>query len=1328
MKRATGYTLVALLAAVVLAGTGAFAWLAGTAAGARWLLESVSRRTPLKISAQKVEGRLLDHLRLAGVRVGVQQTETEIETLDLQWHALLLLSGKVAVRELSLAGVRVRDNTPVSGKPPDLTWPRVSGIAARLAGGIERLRVEDLTWRRLNEEPAAVTRISTSITWRDAMLTLGELSVAAASGRLSGRVTAGFQRPSLSLDLNVVPSSPVAGMDRLSLQAGLLPARGHEQMAGSVAVTGAGGSKRRLELGGEVGMTRNSFNLRGVRLTAPGRRGRLGGEGNILLTAREPLIKLRMEADDLNLAPELGMATAIFGELSFEGAPAGYQGRFDLANRGKGWRAARISGAYQGGVHGMGLSSLAGSILGGTLRGGVDVGWKEGLSLNGTLRGRNLDPARLSPQWSGVVNLDLAGNLERSGKAPPRGKLSAALLESRLHGKALTGELRADFAEDNLRIGRLVLRGEGFAINAAGELNRRLAFSARISDFSRLVPETAGEFDAEGWLRLAGGIASGSVSAHGRNLAADGVRVAAAELTARLAEGEEHPLHVSAFLRKVAHGRFQADSVTLEADGTAARHGLDATLRAAGAELRLGLSGGYRQGSWQGEIVRFDGRDRVGAWGLQAPARLALASGGISLSPLVLTGVRAERLTVAGDIGREPFRGFVRAEWEGVDLARLDPWLKDAAVTGSSSGKLQLRLLGEERLDLEGSATATGTVTLEGRRVTVRHGSLNIDWNGDGLRAGVDLDLLEAGRLKGSLASSASGRWAIPGEGEVATEWSGIDPALLRPWLPAALRLEGRLSGKGGGRLLPGRRLDLRGSAALSGGKVRWQREGGEVNADIRRADLVWDWRGETLRGDITLALAEYGQAGGSFLLPLPARLPALLDPRGPVQASLIGQVREMGLLTTLFPGLIRESHGELHLDLRVGGRWEEPLLGGELRLSRAGAYLPTAGIHVREVQLTARPERDAIRITSFRALSGPGHIEGDAVVRLKGWEVAGYRGSVNGERFQAVYLPELQMLATPRLTFEGSAERLAVRGEMRLPELLVTGPPARAPITQSKDVIIEEAPPAKRVPPFALDLQVGVLLGDRVLIKMEGIDAQLGGRIDLSVRSLETIMSSGEIRVVKGRYNAYGIALDIVRGRIFYTGGSIGRPTLDILALRSVGEVRAGVIVGGTPQEPLIKLYSEPPMPDVDILAYIVLGHPLGAGGEQASLVARAAGLLFSAGQSATLQDEIKNRLGLSTLDIQMDGAGTSGLMGYKAIAVAPPGVAPAQPATGLSQAMVTVGKYLTPRLYLSFGRSILTGSNVVRLRYDISRRWELETQTGTESGADLYYKIDFR
>jgi translocation and assembly module TamB len=562
----------------------------------------------------------------------------------------------------------------------------------------------------------------------------------------------------------------------------------------------------------------------------------------------------------------------------------------------------------------------------------------------------------------------------------------------------------------------------------------------------------------------------------------------------------------------------------------------------------------------------------------------------------------------------------------------------------------------------------------------------------------------------------------------VSLEWTGIDPLLLRPWLPAGMELEGRLAGRIAGSLLPGRRLDLQGNSALSAGTARLRRPGGVLNATVQNLAVSWVWHGETLRGTLEMALAERGQARGSFELPLPARLPLAVDPKGAVRAALAGQLQEQGLLTALFPALIQESHGELTADLRASGSWAEPRFAGELRLAKAGAYLPTAGIHVRDVQLTAQLTKNLVQIDSFRATSGTGTLNGTAEVQLQGEHVTGYRGTLNGERFQAVYLPELQLLGTPHLTFQGTPEKLTVRGDLRIPELLVLGTTSRAPVAPSKDVVLVGAPTAAaKQLPFELDVQVRVELGDRVLVRTAGIDAQLGGGIDLALQHLDAIRSKGEIRVVKGHYKTYGVDLEIVRGRLFYAGGPINRPTLDILALRTVGDVRAGVTVAGTPRAPQVKLYSEPAMSEVDKLAYIVLGHPLGESSEQAGLMAQAAGVLLSTGQSVLLQDQIKQRLGLSTLEIQQAGT-SAGLMGYKTIPVTPPGMAPTPAATGISQSMLTVGIYLTPELYVSYGRSLFTGNNLVRLRYDFFKHWQVETQAGAESGADLYYKIDFK
>lgn len=1382
MKREAKQGLIALLvAALIGAGGWGAAWLVGTADGARWVMDAVTSHTPLTISARQVEGRLLDRLRLGGVRVALAPFEVEIESLDYRWQPLLLLSGRIAAKELTLAGMRIQDNTP-AGIPPDLIWPRVSGMAGAFDGRIDRLQVNGLTYRRLDGQPIHLNAISSSVSWEKALLTLSNLAATSPDGRVAGNIAAVFDRPTLQLDLTVIPSKPFAGMDAFSLRGRFLHRLGPEQLAGGFTVIGSKGKVKALEFTGEAGVTRNAFNFRRLRLTRPGRRGSFTGGGSVTLNAQAPLLALQLTADGLDLSPELNFPTDLSGTLTFTGTPERYRGEFKLANRGKGWQTADLSGSFEGDTEGMKLAPLTGSLVAGSLQGNLDIKWGRELFVKGTVHGRNLNPALISPDWAGVINFDLAGGIVWPSQGSPKGEVSGRLLESRLHGQALTGEVRADFARGDLHFGRLDLHGKGFDISAAGTLGKRLAFNAQIGQLGQLIPRTTGELRADGWVRWQEGLVEGAATGRGVNLVAGGLRIAALNLTARLGEKNGAPLHVAAKLEKMVYGRFQVASVIFEADGSALRHTIQAALSSAGAETRIGLTGAYERGSWRGRIVRFSGRDSVGPWRLSAPAELSVAAGRVSLAPFVLTGEQPERIEIAGELNGEPPGGSIRAAWDGLNLARANPWLTDNFhLEGRLAGLVAGKILPGERLDLTGQASlvrgkirwrggnesldadlptadlswrwqgalsatteeieagrlviagrtaGSGSLKTSGHEVTVERGSLSLEGDDRGLRATMAFTLGSGGMVKGTFSSPAPTRLAVPETGEVTAEWMGIDMAPFRPWLPGAINLEGLLAGRMRGNLLPEHKLAVKGDATLSGGKVRWLRPEGEIHLNLRSASVSWNWLGEALRGDFSLALMEQGEAQGSFHLPISARLPAAFDRKGPLLASLTGHVLENGVLTSLFPGFIRESRGELNADLRVDGTWEEPRIKGSLKLAKAGAYLPSAGIHVSDIRLAMQIENNLLRIDSFRAVSGPGHIEGTALVRLKGLQVAGYSGSINGERFQVVYLPELQILGSPRLTFEGTTEKLAIRGEIRLPELLIFGPPTRAVVLPSRDVILEEErKPAEKISPLALDVQVRLTLGERVLAKLEGIDAQLAGGIDLMFQSLDKITSKGEIKVAKGRYRVYGVDLEIVRGRLFYAGGPINQPTLDILALRTVGDVRAGVIAAGILRAPVIKLYSEPAMPDVDILAYIVFGHPLGnsSNSEQAVMMAQVAGTLLSGGQSAALQEQIKNRLGLSTLELQSGSADAAGRMGYKEIPTSPTGVAPAQQVTSVPQTMLTVGKYLTPQLYFSYGRSLFTGGNLFRLRYDLFKGWQIETQTGSESGVDLYYRIDF-
>ena len=944
------------------------------------------------------------------------------------------------------------------------------------------------------------------------------------------------------------------------------------------------------------------------------------------------------------------------------------------------------------------------------------------------MSGRNLDPAVVDKNWQGVINFDLSGRVSIPEREPPGGSISCTLLQSRLHGQQLTGSLSATFVGNDARIARLALQGKGFQINAAGAVGSKLDFNARISDLSRLIPQSAGAMKAQGWVRWQSGRASGVISASGSGLTASGWEIAAADLKAVLEDEETSPLSLNATLGKLRYQGFTADSLMVQARGTKAAHTLDASVRRGRHETHLSLSGIWHQGAWQGKILRLDGTDSIGPWKLVQPAAVSVTSGSLSFEPLIISGQELETLKISGKFSFDPLAGSMALNWNKLNLGRANDWTNPELLKGLSDGNIFLTILPQNRITLSGKAALSGTIQAEGQSVNIRQGEITLDANQQGVRADVNLRLTQDGTLQGTFSSTSPASLSLPNEGNINLQWQEFDPAPLSAWLPGRAKLEGKIAGEAKGRLLPNRRFSLTGRTALAQSKITWRGQKGDVGISLRDASLQWVWQEEALSGGITMTMAEYGKVQGRFDLPIAARFPVSIDKRGSINASLSGQFREKGALGVLFPGLVQESHGALDLDLKMSGNWAEPQTSGNIHLSGAGGYLPTAGITLKDAQISARLDSNAIRIDSFRAVSGQGHVEGSALIRMKGWQVEGYEGRLQGERFQTIYFPELQVQTSPRLTFYGTPEKLSVRGEILLPAVSVIGSQSQGPIGASPDVIVEgkTKPDAKKLP-VDLDVDIRLTMGDAVLFQAGGIDAQLGGRIDLQFQDLDKIVGRGEIRVAKGRFRTYGVNLDIVRGRLFYAGGSLNRPALDILALRKIGDVQAGVAVSGSLPNPVVKLYSEPFMEDMDILAYIVLGHPLGSSSEQANLVATAAGALLTSRQSEEVLRQIKDRLGFDTFEISTDVVTQNGYMGYKRINVSPTGAGSTNAAGGIPETMLTVGKYLTPKLYISYGRSLFSGSNLFFLRYSLSDKWQVETQAGRESGVDLYYKLEF-
>ena len=1552
MKKRLKYFLIIFIALALILGASVslVIWALNTPEGTGVLLKAISVLTPLKIDSQEISGRLRDELKIRGLRVRWPQGELKSEFFYLKWQAEKLWDRRLLVQELSLDGVRVKDNRPEAGPISFRGWPESPFWLSRLQGQVDSLRIQRGTYQRLQENPVPFDTLFTRLHWDRETLNVRDFTLAGPSVQAGGFMKLGFSRPSVDLDLQTTLADEIAGLDSFQVRIRLEPVAAREEAKGSFSLAARQKAVEQFHLEGNLGLTRSALQLQNVRLLQPGRKGRIQGEGEIAF-GEKAVFTLKADFSGITPVPEQELLSNLQGTIEIKGPLDKYRGRLTVANQAKGWQKARASAVFRGNLENLEVTTLMGRWLDGSVKGPLRISWADGFSVQGNLQGRELNPGLLTPDLKGEINLNLDGRLLWPKTRAPEAVFKANLLESRLYDKAVTGEMEGRWKENLLHIAHLRLHGQGFDLRGKGTLQEKITLEGQVTDLSQLITQARGQISAAGWFRYRENRLTAMISAEGKELGAQGVK--AADLRADLHLKEYGPgispvLSLEARGGSIKAGPLGLTSLRLQAVGSPVSHRVQFATVVNRVHAQGDINGAYRDGSWKGVLEKLDGRDSRGPWNLQGPARVALSADRFQLFPLVIKSGQGERLEARADLTLQPVLGSLQAQWQNVDLTRANPWIPAGRVSGQSSGSFSAR--GQKGgWQISGNSRFKGTFAHERLSFEVPSGQVQVDWNGNGLLAATSLTLnqgatldgkvsspdpfqfdlpregkLDArwnaldlglfhsllpgelvlkgknsgtltgkwfagsrfeatgktrvsqaefhwkgrakpisiplnaaeadfawrgdtlqgnlnltsaehgalkggfllplsasfspsfipqgplkisvqgqlqengllsrlypewiqksrgkaaldlnaegtwskpqwkgmvqisdagfqiespkgerkagkissgmnfevphakaaaewgprgflavlaamlnqnGRIEGTFTSSETPRPAFPRQGKIDLLWTAFNLTVLQPLLPEGFLLEGEADGKMKGEIWPDFRLDLAGGWKVSRGNLSWKGDKGVINAGINQADLDYIWRGERLQGNVSLSLLDYGSLKGNFRFPLPARIPPRLDPAGPLRVSLQGQAQEKGLLAAFFPGMVEETRGNMDLDFKAEGTWEQPSLQGTLQLTNARVQVPALGIRVEDLSSRWKLRNERIQVESLRARSGPGYVEGTGTIWLKRWGMDRFEGNLRGEKFQTFYLPNLRIQSSPRLEFQGTPQKITVRGEILLPEAHIYEVSAPGVARTSSDVVMIDQPPDRK-PSLSMDIQVRVILGDQFQVKTGGIDSRLAGNVDLKILGLkpEDATARGEIRLTQGTYSGYGLGLRIDRGRFIYSGGPVDNPDLDILALRRAEDletmynIKVGVAIFGNLKKPNVKLYSQPAMADEQILSYLLLGRPYDPKeGNLSLLVAGAGGLL--AGDSPGVVGQLKSQLGIDTVDIQSGGG-------------------------DLTRSMVTIGKYLTPKLYLSYGYSAFSDEQLLRIRYRISKSWEVETWRGNEMGIDLYYRIDF-
>jgi translocation and assembly module TamB len=605
--------------------------------------------------------------------------------------------------------------------------------------------------------------------------------------------------------------------------------------------------------------------------------------------------------------------------------------------------------------------------------------------------------------------------------------------------------------------------------------------------------------------------------------------------------------------------------------------------------------------------------------------------------------------------------------------------------------QLQLRAAGAGSLD-------AGLWQLQLRQLAIEDGrDLQLTLEGP-TRLALAADRQQLERLclrdqRARLCGDASNR---AGQRSISVLASNLPMRALTAGLVATTDFDGTLNIEGKAEAAPA--ADWRGQlhAQLTGAAARHRFPNGRSESfdlGTGSVDLTLDAAG--LRAAVMLDAKAAGRIDGNAT----ARSVGA-DWRGwPLDGHVQLESNALNVLDSYITEIDRAS-GRLQADLMLSGTLGAPQFGGELKVSDAQIDAYQVNLALRDLNFAARMNQNQLRLegTATAGVDGKARFNGDL-----SWRDGLPYGNLHldGENLRIVNIPEARVQASPDVDMKLDGRRIDITGTVSLPYARLEQPEVLASaVRASGDERIVSSEQQPSTEQFRVFSNVTLKLGERVTISTSGLAGRLSGSITAITDDTGFTRGRGELNIEEGKYSAYGRKLDIDRGRLIYSNSPLGDPGVDLRATRrlndvNMGAITAGVNVRGTLSAPRMTFFSEPSIAQSQIASLLLAGSSLESAGGGTS-TSRNSALLQG---SAIIAQQLGSKLGIEDVSVEQNLQNETSLV---------------------------LGRYLSPRLYLSYGVDLVESIQTFKLFYTIGDKWTLRTEPyGKDTGADIVYTI---
>jgi translocation and assembly module TamB len=1253
---ALALSIAALLIAAIIAGA---LWFAASDAGLRWASGEAVGRSGGRLTIEGATGSLGGTVRIARLRYADENLSLVADDLAFTWSPRALLSRSVIVNTLSAATVALEFKPSAGPSAPPaslaLPWPidvRRADIAAlSVASGPNR-------WR--------VTRLGFHYTGAIERHALDSLALDSEWGSVRGKLAIGA-------------TAPFAAEGRVAFA-------GSEAARHATATIAVGGDMTTLSLSGDASV--DDARATGAARIAPFEARRLRD------------FELRIENVDLARFDAALPRTELQGTLAGTGRDdGGMRGELTARNAIAGpWSDGRLpllSLASEFAADGEriqldGLDAALGDAGRVTGAAGIDRGavtWQLAVrDLDLHRIATDLKPTRLAGASAGRMRVDTAdadgeisGDLRQSDMALAfraavrRGIVDVSTFRAQVRGGTLQGT--ASFAMAGTR---------AFKVNAT-------AMALNPANFGNYpVASLSGKASAQGALKPAWSAALSfelgrNSSLRGRPLTGTGklslspgsIRDARVELSAGA-----NQLSLNGDLGRTS----DVLSFALDARDIAA---LDARLggrvrangRIAGAwdrpTLAFTASGDGLRVSTEFAAATLAAEGEIGA-GADRPLRLSLVATALRVDAVTARILRAD---IVGTLARHQAKIDAAGNAADADIelsTQLEGGWSGDASTGSWTGRIvALESRGKYPLTLAQPAeveAGTRRIRLASLRGTLAGGRFAVD---------------ELRWQEGRLSSRG--------------EFSALPAAPLLAFTGAASRVSSTLTLAGRWSFAAMPRITGTLSVSRDGGDLA-PVDAPELALGLTRADLAAEFvddrvhatlvaRSRLADADFTADLAPAPQAASRF----GAGAPLTLSAR--VNATSLRALQGIAGTTAVIDG-------RLKLDLAGRGTLDRVQFSGTVEGDALKVEAAQYGVALKDGHLRARLTEQAVSVSEFSFTAGEGRFVASGTLPASR-DAEGGRLAWQADKLALFNRPDTKLTLTGAGTLSFQRGSVILAGALKADDGYFEFRPSGTDVP-GDDVIVrgrEKRPSrdiAQRVP-FNVDLDLD--FGEKLRFVGEGFDTALSGKLHVRTTGEHDLVANGTIDIIRGTYTTFGQRLVIQRGRLYFNGPP-DNPGLDVLALRKNLPVEAGVEVTGTVHVPRVQLTSNPPVPDNEKLAWLVLGRGLDSTSSADAALLQAALAALGGPSSAPFGQRIAQTIGVDEISVHSTAD--------------PQG-------TGTAGQVVAFSKRLSDKLTLVYEQGRSVANNAIKLEYSLTRALTIRAEAGLVSGIGLYYSRSY-